>query len=217
MDIFEEYSKKMNMSNRSNTDAVIENSREDIEIKFDTSPSFYQVDIDGELTDTIINKTNDFNIKQIHFRYEYTPRIGSIISYDNKKHLLLETDRDELYSFGKMEECNSSIDIQTEEVEKILIGYDQDGRPQYEEKVVLIPEPCVVRDTYYSASENAQIPMPEGKLEIFAQHKPMLNIKVNEELKMYGKTFKIADISYVNVVNDVGYIKIHAERRDSEK
>lgn len=203
------------MSNRPNTDALIDSTISSVERDFHTSPSYYQVDIDGETVDTIINKTTRYNEKLIHFRRDYDVKVGSIITFKNDKYLLLEKDRDEIYSFGKMTECNNTLEILKEDRE-VLVGYDNFGAPIYKNEKVYVDEPCVVRDTYYTAGENAQMPLPDGKLEILLKYQVMLNIEVNNEFKMYGKTYKIADIGFVNVEDEVGYIKIHAERRDDE-
>lgn len=217
MSLFDDYKKRLGMSNRSNTEATLQSSIDDFERNFSSSPSFYQVDIDGELIDTIINKTNRNNEKLIHFRHDYEARIGSVITFKDKRYLLLEKDRDEIFSFGKMIECNNTMSIQKEEEKKILVGYDEFGAPVYKYEKAYEEEPCVVRDTYYSASENAQLPLPEGKLEILLQYQVMLNIKINEEFEMYDKTYKITDVGYVEVIDNVGYVKIHAERRDDRQ
>lgn len=216
MSLFEDYKKRLKMSDRPNIDVTISSSIRGFEREFYTSPSFYQVDIDGKTADTIINKTNRYNEKLIHFRHDYEVRIGSVITFKDDKYLLLEKDRDEIYSFGKMTECNNTIKILTGE-ENVLVGHDQFGVPIYEVKKTHKDEPCIVRDTYYSASENAQVPLPDGKLEILVQYQPMPNIDINKEFDMYNKIYKIADIGYVNVKNEIGYIKIHAERRDDEQ
>lgn len=213
MNIFEMYSKRVGISGRSSVDASIKSSINNMERNFHTSPSYYKVDIDGEAVDTIINKTNDHNIKLIHFRHEYKAQIGNVITFDDKKYLLMEIDRDVIYSFGKMEECNNTMEVQDGESERVLIGENQHGAPVYDYVTNYKDEPCIVRDRYYSSNENAQLPLPDGKLEITLRYQEISNIQVNEEFEMYGKTYKIADISSVGVQDGVGVMKVHAERR----
>lgn len=205
------------MSNRPNVDSVINSSIDYHERNFHTSPSFYQVDIDGELVDTIINKTKYHNIKQIHFRYDYDVKIGSVVTFNNKKYLLLEKDRDEIYSFGKMEECNNVFKVHTGDVERVQIGVDGRGVPLFENRYKNVEVPCIVRDKYYSSSQNNPIPLPEGKLQIEMKYIEAPNIKVNSEFEMYGLKYKITDISYVNVQNNIGTMVIYAEKRDDAK
>lgn len=215
MNSFDKYIKRVGLSGRSSTEASLNNSIKVFELKFNTSPSFYQVDIDGSLTDVIINKTKNTKIKQIHFRYGYKPDIGSIVTHQNKRYLLLETDKDEIFTFGFMEECNNTFKVQTGEEERVQVGYDHLSRPYYEYKKVEKDEPCIVRDRYYSTNENAQLPLPDGKLDIYIKYQESPSFNINKEFSMYEKTYKIADISYVDVVEGVGIMRIHAERRDN--
>lgn len=214
MSIFNDYIERVGMSKRTHTDAKIVSSIEYFERNFHTSPSYYQVDIDGELVDTIINKTSHHNIKKIHFRRNYEPKIGSIITFQNKKYLLLEIDRDEIYTFGKMEECNNVFPVHTGEIENVQVGVNGRGVPVFKEVYKYDEIPCIVRDRYYSVNENSPLPLPDGKLQIELRYIEAPNIEINETFEMYGREYKISDISYVNVKNGVGTITIHAEKRD---
>ena len=214
MNIFDEYAERVGMSTRPNTDSRILASIEYHERNFHTSPSFYQVDIDGELVDTIINKTRYHNIKEIHFRRDYEVKIGSIVTFNDKRYLLLEKDRDEIYSFGKMEECNNTFKVQTGEAERVQVGVDGRGRPKFKDKYGFEEVPCIVRDKYYSSSQNQPIPLPEGQLQIVMKYIEAPNIEVNKVFKMYGREYKITDISYINVQDGVGIMTIYAEKRD---
>lgn len=214
MDIFEEYSGRLGISGRSATDATINRSKNDADRLFHTSPSFYQVDIDGEITDTIINKTNDYKVKLIHFRYDYEAQIGSIVTFKDKKYLLLETDKDEVYLFGKMEECNGHFSIHTGEVERVEVGVDGFGRPIIEETPVTFEEPCIIQDKFYSINENAPLPLADGQLIISLKYQKAPNVKVNKEFVLYDNTYIITDVNYVDAQNEIGIMRIHAERRD---
>lgn len=214
MNMYDKYIQRLDLSNRPNIDVIVDRSSDLSELNFHTSPSFYQVDIDGEMVDTIINRTNDYNIKLIHFRRDYDAKVGSVITFQDKRYLLLETDEDVIYSFGKMEECNNVFKVQNGEAERVQIDTDRFGRPIYDYVVNYIDTPCIVRDKYYSATENTQLPLPEGKLQIVLKYQESPNIEINKEFEMYGKPFKIADISYTDVVDGIGIMTIHAERRD---
>ncbi len=211
--MFDNYIAKLKMSKSANTEALIENSKTFLDNNFTTSPSYYIVEVNGEEEGVIINRTTNYNVKKVYFKSNSKPELGSLIKYKDEFYILLSKDEDELVLFGDMEECNNTIKIQKEEAKEELVGYDQDGRPHYKEVVNFEDEPCIVRDTYYSTSENAQLPLPNGKLEITIKYQPMLNIDVNKEIIMYEKNYKITDINYVNVIDGVGYVKINAERR----
>lgn len=214
MDIYDKYTKRLGLSDRATVQAQIDRSVNNEDRVFATSPSFYQVDIDGEIIDTIINKTNLHNRKKIHFRKDYEAQIGNIVTFKNMKYLLLETDEDEIDSFGIMEECNHFLEIETGEVEKVEIGKDDFGRPIYEDVYVTKDEPCIVRDKYYSSNDNSALPLPDGKLEVLMKYQDVHNIDVNEDIRLYDKKYKVADMGYTDVIDGQGVMKIHAERRD---
>lgn len=216
MNSFDKYAKRLGMSERVTTDKRLEASKNKFERNFNTSPSYYNTDIDGEFVDTIINKTNNYSVKLIHFKSNYSPRIGSLVDYNDKYHIILEIDNDEIFTFGKMEECNYFIDVQLGEKEKVLIGYEDNGRPVYDYQTRYKREPCIVKEKYYTSDENAQLPVPEGKLEVILQYQDIPNLTVNSEATLYDKTYKIVDISHINVVDEVGFLKIFAERRENE-
>lgn len=213
MDSLDKYARRVRLTGRSTVEASIKESIRVMEELFHTSPSFYEVKIDEETVDTIINKTNNYDVKLIHFRKSYKPVVGSIISFKDDKYLLMEKDEDEVYSFGKMEKCNYLIKIQTSE-EKIVIGYDERNRPIYDTVANYKDEPCILRDKYYSSNDNTQLPLPEGKLEIYIKHQKALNIKINEDISIHDKIYKISDISYIEVIDGEGVTKIYAERRE---
>lgn len=214
MNIFDKYTKRVGTTLNSESKAQIDKNIRLMEEKFNTSPSFYVVDIDGEQVDTIINKLPTHDMKRIHFRNEYEPQVGSVISFKDKKYLLLEKDSDEIYSFGKMQECNSTISIISEDEEKVYIGDDVRGAPVYEYETKTIEEPCVVTDKYASVNDNAQIPLPEGKLVIQLKYQRSPSLEVNSVIGMYDRAYKIADLSFTDVQDGVGVMRVHADRRE---
>lgn len=215
MNIYDKYTRRLGLSNRASVEAQINRSVNDEDRMFNTSPSFYQVDIDGEKIDAIVNKTNTYNRKKIHFKKDYEVQIGSVATFKDMKYLLLEADEDEIDSFGIMEECNHFLEIETGKVEKVEVGKDEFGRPVYEDVYVTKDEPCIVRDKYYSSNYNTALPLPDGKLEVLMKYQEVHNVGINEDIRLYDKKYKVADIGYTDVINGQGVMKIHAERRDS--
>lgn len=216
MDIFDKYSKRIGESLNSNAKAQIEKNIRLMEINFKTSPSFYVVDIDGDEVDTIITKTKNFEVKTIHFRHNYNPQVGSVIDFKDQYYILTEKDSDEVYTFAKMQECNNTISLISGEDEKVYVGDDIRGAPIYEYRPQYKNEPCIVDDKYASTNENTQVPLPEGKLTVSLKNQVSPTLEVNKEFKMYGKTYKIAELSFTNVQDGVGVLRVHAERRDNK-
>lgn len=216
--IFDDYVKKIKMSknSKSGSNSILSHSKDYFYNHFSLSPSFYKVLINGEEVDSIVNRTSNHAIKQIFFRYEFQPEVGSVIKYRDKPHLLMEVDRDSMVVFGKMEECNNTFKISTGEKRRVLIGHDHLGRPHYDYEVEEVAVPCIVRDKYYSSNENTQLPLPDGKLDIYIGYVESETLEVNHEFTIHNKKFKIADISYVDVSGNSGIIRIHAERREGK-
>lgn len=216
MNSLEKFKKRMEMKGSSVVESVANRSRRVLDDMFSTSPSYHIVEVDGEKVESIIHRTNQYNIKQIHFKYDYEVNVGSIIAYEDKMYLLLEKDKDVLNSFAKMEECNSTIEVQVGESERVKIGEDERGRPIYDHITKYKNEPCIIRDKYYSSNDNSQLPLPEGKLDILLKYQDASNLVVNYEFNIQKKDYKVSDLSYVDVVNEVGVMKIHAERREDK-
>lgn len=216
MKAFDKFKKRMVLNGQSTKDRLVRQSRRVAKNKFKTSPSFDIVDVDGKLTEVIVNRTNDYDIKLIHFHYDYRPIVGSNIKLQEDVFILMEKDRDVVYSFGKMERCNSTFRVQVGKAEKIQIGTDDRGRPVYDLVAKYKNEPCIIRDKYYSSNDNASLPLPEGKVDIFMKYQQADNLAVNEEFDLHGKKYKISDVSYVGVVNSEGVMRIHAERREEK-
>lgn len=182
------------------------------EREFKTSPSYYEVDIDGESVDAIVNKKINYDEKLIHFRHDYKPLAGSVVTYRDGKYLLMETDFDEIYTFGTMKHCNHTIPFKIGE-ESEFVGYDENKQPHYKTKESYKDVPCIVDSKYYSSNDNAQLPLPEGKLSIYAKFIPDSSIQTNEEFRLYEKRYIVADVDYTKVVDGVGVMEIIVERK----
>jgi len=207
----EKYNRRLTTNGTSVTEAMINKSKLAHNRDFATSPSFYQVMIDGILVDTIINKTTNYDVKKIHFRNNVDAYVGGVVEFKDSKYLIMETDSDEIYTFAKMEKCNGTFSVQTG-IEKVVIGRDPRGKPIYGETVTYSDQPCIIKSTYFSANENDSLPLPEGKLNIFMKYQIADNIKVNYQFKMYDATYKISDIRYSRVINNVGVMEVSCER-----
>lgn len=217
MDSLDKFKKRMGLGGRSTVERLIKQSQRVAEDRFKTSASFYVIDVEGEAVESIVNRTNDYHIKLVHFKYDYDIKIGSIVAFDDKQYLIIDKDRDSVFSFAKMEECNGFFDLSTGEVERIRVGTGEFGQPIYEEKIVTIKEPCIIKNKYYSISDNAALPLSEGQIEISMKYQKASNVDVNEIFELYGNTYVITDVGYNDVKNEVGIMKIYAERRDDRE
>lgn len=212
MNYREKFIKRHKMSGENGREAYLNQAINAYERDFDSSPSFHQVDIDGKVVDAIINKTNKYNEKLVNFRHGYSPDIGAIVTYKNDKYLIMEKDFDNIYTFAIIKKCNYTIPIKVGE-KKVFSGYDHFGKPQYKIEELYEPLSCIVDSKYYSSNDNAQLPLPEGKLTIYTKYIPDTNLQINEEFLLYGKRYIIADIDYTRVTNNIGIMEIIVERK----
>lgn len=211
---FDKYVKRLNRKGSNATQAEINKSRMITEAKFDTSPSYYNVDIDGEMVDTIINRTANFDVKRVNFKYDYPVVKGSIVSFKEDKYLITEIDRDEVYSFANMEKCNGLFPL--EYVEDVVVGRKPSGEPIIEQRKTIKEEPCIAKTTYYSTNENAQLPLPVGRLNIFMKYQKADNLKENSRFVLFNDTYSISSIQTIQVQDGVGIVEISAERRQDK-
>lgn len=212
MNYKEKFIKRHKLSGENSREAYLNQAIKAFERDFDSSPSFHQVDIDNELVDAIINRTNRYDEKLVNFRHGYDPNIGAIVTFKNDKYLIMEKDFDDIYTFAIIKKCNYVIPIKIGE-EREFVGYDYRGKPLYETKELFKHLPCIVESKYYSSNENAQLPLPEGKLTIYTKYIPDTSFQINEEFLLYDKRYVVADIDYTRVLDGVGIMEIIVERK----
>lgn len=210
MSYLDHYVKRLKLIGDNATDAQIKRSQTFMDRQFETSPSYYKIIVDDNMVGAVVNRTNDPKEKKVHFLYDYEIDIGSVVLFKNHNYLVTEKDRDEVYNFAKMSFCNGLLKIETDRKREI-IGYEG-NRPIFDYVITYKDEPCVVDSKYYSSNENAQLPLPEGKLSILLKHQEIPNLGVNKVFHMFDKKYKVVDIGYTNVYQDVGFIEIIAER-----
>lgn len=216
MDSIDKFAKRMKRRGSNSTDATIRSSLRSANELFSTSPSYYKVEVNGEKVEAIVNRTRDYSQKLVHFRPDYDIQVGSLVNHEDQMYLILEKDKDEIFSFATMEECNSTIKVQVGDKEKILVGTESNGRPVYDYKTNYKDEPCIASDKYYTASANTALPLPDGKIDILLKYQELPNLQMNDEFIMYEKTYKVADVSYTKVYKGEGIVKINAERREND-
>lgn len=211
MTYLDDYVKRVTAYGETPTESTINKNIDLLDREFETSTAFHRVEVNGILTDAIINRTRNFEIKKVHFRPGYEIVLGSVVEFEDDYYLITEKDSDEVYTFANMEQCNNMFKVKTGKVSE-LIGHKPTGEPVYKETSEYKEVPCIVRSRYYSTGENATLPLPDGKLAIQLQYRQADNIDINKKFSMYGKAYIIADIGYVGVIEGEGIMEISAER-----
>lgn len=217
MSSIDRYVKRLQKNGGNSRESQINQTIKSYERKFASSPSYYEVLVDGVKTDAIINKignrnTRKYETKLINFRHDYKPKCGSVITFDNENYLLMETDHDPIYSFGRMTRCNQAITLSFNQ-EEVFIGYDDRGRPLYETSSEQKEFPCIVSSERYSSSENTQLPLPSGHIVVYMTYIENEDLAVNKEFMFFGRKYKIVDIDLTQVEEESGLIEILMDRK----
>lgn len=138
--------------------------------------------------------------------------IGDIVEFKSQKWLIIDLPvENEIYSKATIRRCNTTFPIKRNKT-KILSGRDNDGRPIYSETFDLLDEPCIVSTYYQTGSENQQLPLPQGTIDIIMNYMTGDNIAINKNFKMYGQNYVILEIDYTKVLNGKGIVTIRGGR-----
>jgi hypothetical protein len=174
--------------------------------------------------DVLINNSTNSKVL-IYQKYDYESTVkkvigriedidqGNIMTIDNLNWLIITLPEDnKIYRKAEMKLCNSTYPIKSNKT-KVLKGYNQLGKPIYEDVYeVNRLEPCIVETSYYKTDSNAQLVIQNNQLSITIKYQISDTIAINEEFTMYNNQYKITDIDYTKVINEKGIIKIIAER-----
>lgn len=153
----------------------------------------------------------DSETKQVIGRIEDIER-GNVLKQGDMNWLVTTLPEDnKIYRKAEMRLCNSTFPIQTNST-KVLVGYDDYNRPEFEEVANVNHVPCIVETKYFYRGMNDQITLPQDSIMVTLQYNESDNIETNQEFEMYKSKFKITHIDYSKVINGKGIIIISGER-----
>ncbi|MFS1518502.1 hypothetical protein V1503_18875 [Bacillus sp. SCS-151] len=144
----------------------------------------------------------------------YTQHIerGNLLTIDGLHWLITSFPEDnKIYRKAEIRLCNATFPHEYNKT-RVLLGYDRDGKPIYDDVVEYEHIPCIAETKYTSTFNNDQLPLPDGHIKLILQYRVSESITVNREFEMYKNTYKITDIDYTKVINDKGIMVILAER-----
>ncbi|MCP1159441.1 hypothetical protein [Bacillus infantis] len=208
MDFKERYLTRLN-----NTVSNLDKSKYGLSMKFETSPSYKLVKVNGIDTDSIVYTDSQYDEQTIIFKPDSIVDIGSVVEFNEKQYLLISFFESDLTPKGELKLCNSALPIQSGKT-RVLIGHHpRTGEPIYdwvegEEKLV----PCVTETKYSIREDNDKIPIPDGTMLVTMQYQESLPIQHNFEFSMYDERYKVLNVDKTKVLNGKGIIVITAER-----
>lgn len=213
MDYFDKYKKVLSSQGSNLGEFVINNSKSSAHQSFINSPTVKDVIVDEVPDRAIVSiSSKDFFDRQFLFPPDYDKaKLGSYIKFKDYTYLIMRTNDDDVYPNFHGKFCNEDflIAMKTERV-KVSTGNGYTYKNVTETESV----PIVVDSKGYSIADNAVLPLPEGRVVMYMQYKPIYleKIKINYEFELFKTKYKISDIQLDNVYKDSGYLTLSAQR-----
>jgi hypothetical protein len=224
MSYLDDYIVRINVTGNSIAEAQTNATVLSINAAFNDSPWYKLVTIDGVEKDAQIQDmqsvvrsntlmtiltTNKFILLK---PYE-SANLGSIVEYDNYTYIVTDFIVDNpLFPKGKIEQCNTTIDIITSTTETVT-GTDSMGRPIVEKTPVPTTLPCLFVGNLTSSSMNNEINQPRDTVKFTVQYNNTSKlIKEGDNYTFYDRSYKVKSIDHTNIYNGVGLIQVLADR-----
>jgi hypothetical protein len=213
MSYLDDYRNRINTQGSTTGEGYSNASKNITNSLFENSPTYYVVPINN--VDTGVRLINeDVSTKMtILFRPDTVASIGSIVYHNELNWLLTDFINNDRFPKGSLQLCNYTLSIDTPPT-KSLKGYDGMGRPVYSE----VPGtpllfPCVIETTFKSEVGNDEsIILPKGNIRLTMAYVDNPELKFNKQIFIHGDKYKIADIDYSNVINNVGTMRLNVEK-----
>lgn len=214
MSYLTEYRNRLRLMGSDVKTSTINSTKTSVNNAFTNSLFTDFIKVNGIQFEANITQKKESSDKQVLFRPDTKIDIGSVVEIKGKSYLVIDfigEGINEIYPTAKLKLCNSTFPIQSNK-SQILVGTDSEGRPIYQDTYETTYLPCVVTDKLYVNNADEQLPLPEGKLLIIVQFIDFNMVKENYEFTMYNSAYKVTSIDYTKVVNNKGYITIHADK-----
>lgn len=175
------------------------------------SKSSVRLNEEVETRPCIVSNKESFNKRLFLFLPETIIKVGDYIHHDTFTYLATDANRDILYPELTGELCNEVFKVKGA-TSKVKVGEDGFGRPIYDTIAEEHEFACVMTTKTYSTADNSAIPLPEGAMIVKIPYVEDVFPKQNDEFKIWGEDYQITDVSYINVIQGVGYVEIRLAR-----
>lgn len=225
MGYFELYKKRMDIYGNSIKESRKNASIDLIKSNFQDSPSHETVDITNHSGELVSNEglqiTDDSSLKKFTSHKiaithpDNTLESGWLIEFNNENWLVTTTDYlNGMYYKALIKKTNNTFKIKTGETSEIT-GYDDMGRPITTKTPIFYETEAVVEKKLIInkfAEFDQPINLPDGRIQVTFTYSPSHTIKEGNTFDMYNSTFKILDVDYTQVNNDVGVLAIIGDK-----
>lgn len=165
---------------------------------------------------SIVSDKETFYKRTILWLPDEGVQLGSYLKYDDKIYLATNISDIDFYPQAYVDYCNHEIEIKGES-ERIIVEYDNLGRPHYKDYTPKFKIPVVITSKIYSVLDNSQMPLPEGAVILHVPYHEKVNIPVNYEFQFQGDNYQVTTVNMVNVLTDkdgnkYGYLEVRGQK-----
>ena len=141
--VWNTYSSYLGQYGFTDRDRIINETKSMYADKIQHSPSFHEVDVDGENMSMQINSTKENNKKTFCAMPDERVALGQIVTWNDMHWLITEIDFDDtLYLTGTIEQCNRQVTWQNQNTGEIIKRWCVASKPYYsnlaEDKTVTV-------------------------------------------------------------------------------
>lgn len=215
MSYFDAYKARVNSSGASMRDAIQNHTKREAVNNIMSSPtlSYVRLNYNVDSTPVIVSDKEMFHKRTYLFLPDAIVNVGDYIHQnDSTTYLAVDQKKDDIYPQLVGELCNEIFLLITEGA-RVIVGYDDFKRPIY--RVVgakMLNIPCVMTTKVPSMIDNSAIPLPEGAMIIKIPYVVDQIPPINYVFKYKdGLSYKVTNITYENVINNVGYVEIRLQ------
>lgn len=214
MNYFEKYKAVNTPYGNTLADHTITASKESALRSFVSSPTLKQVEINDVEQNSIVSiyQRDYFDRTFLLEPNSQYADLGNYIKFNNYTYLVMKSNDDDIYPtlYGKL--CNEDFKVPIKKIKKKIV--DHRGNAKYIDEIEYITVPIVADVKGYSISDNAVLPLTEGRVIIYLQYKQEYvdKIQLNYEFELFNDAYKISDIQLENIVNNKGYITLSAQK-----
>ncbi|TPF17935.1 hypothetical protein [Priestia megaterium] len=217
MSIFDDYTKRVKNTGDSIANSLGNSTKTSISQSFKDSPFYKIVDI---YHNGLANKygvriveTNNYLIRELLFLPDTKIKRGSIAEFNNYKWLVMDFNDNDLFAKARAKQCNNSITLTSNSGESVIIGYDELGRPVYDdvenEKIII---PCICDTVVQNDDTERAVNLPQEQMLVIIPYTEHEDLDYDKELILYGSHFKIIGIDDTESIDKVGLRRLTLER-----
>ncbi|WP_144509968.1 hypothetical protein [Bacillus sp. FJAT-22090] len=214
MNYLDAYKARVSPNGESMQDAVKATTKRQAINNIMNSPtrSFVRLNDNQDLTPVIVSDKETFHKRIFLFIPDTDIKVGDYVHQDDATYLAVDQEKDELYPQLIGELCNDMFKFKIDAT-RVEIGKNDFGRPIYRDiGATELNIPCVMTNKIPSTVENSSIPLPDGAMIIRIPYIKDQIPKINYSFTHRGSPYKVTNVSYENVINEIGFVEIRLQR-----